>query len=348
MKNSNIRSFSIDFNWLNGAVSPDDVYADTDVKKWVKWYKDYGCNNLWTFAVSFNGYAWYDSKLSPKIKGLNRNFTKMCVDEGHRQDLSVFAYHCIGDNQVIREKHPEWCRKNPNDIFKMIFCDDYINYFCKMIKESIEECQYDGLVIDWFRCPANRTAEWEKTEIDLYNQLMDDEFDYETLNEQKIALFENRSIARARRKIKDTVVSVKDIPIWTNQPFEKVDDPVWTGNVLMKEVDYLLNEGPDFGLLEWLSKECGEHTQVVQNLCGWIDHDLSVTDRIDMEKYGLFGFAAADTKTSLPYEDIAQVLEDLKKQNIEPGSDRYNYTVNLINANIKNVKIVKDIFAKKS
>lgn len=344
MKKEIIKSFSIDFNWLNGKYSPSDTFCNANAKEWAKWYKDLGCNNFWTFAVSYNGYAWYDSKLSPKIKGLNDNFTKDCVIEGHKLGMSVYAYHCLAANPVIEEKYPQWSRKNPDDFFNLIFCDEYVDLFCKMIKESIFECDYDGLVIDWFRCPAKRLPTWEQTEIDLYNQLMDNPF--MSVEKAEKDEFEKRSIENAWRKIKNAVMSVKNIPIWTNQPFEKIDDPVWNGNLLMKDVDFLLNEGPDFDLLEWIKKESGEKTAVVQNLCGWASHDLTFLDKIKEGGYGMFGFAAADPNTCLPFEKTDDALKQVDAKQVLENHEFCNWTAALVEANRKNIKIIKKEFNK--
>lgn len=295
-----LKSFNIDFNWLEKKCAPANVFSNADVVKLVDWYEKLGCNNFWTFAVSFNGYAWYDSKLSPKIEGLKGNFTKDCVIEGHKRGMSVFAYHCLGDNPVVAKKYPSWRRNSDLDYITMIFCDEYIDWFCEAIKESISECDYDGLVIDCFRCPKNRSGTWDEKEIDLYNLLMDTPYSVD-ISDAQIDEFNKRTIQRAWTKIKTAVKSVKDIPIWTNQPFDFADDPVWNGNILMKEADYILNECPDFSLLEWLKKESGPNTCIVQNLCGWADHDLSSFTKEVSKDIGLFGFAAADPNTCLPY-----------------------------------------------
>lgn len=90
-----MQSFNIDFNWVNGSYASPDSFSQADPRALAQWYKELGCDNFWTFAVSYNGYAWYDSKLSPKVNGLEGNFTKACVEEGHKLGVSVFAYHCL-------------------------------------------------------------------------------------------------------------------------------------------------------------------------------------------------------------------------------------------------------------
>lgn len=329
-----IKSFSIDFNWVNATWAPQDAFVKADAEAWANWYETLGCNNFWTFAVSYNGCAWYDSAYAPKVKNLQGNFTKDCVEAGHKRGMSVYAYHCLAANPVIEAAHPQWSRKNPGDLFNLIFCDDYIDLFCDMIAESATLCQYDGLVIDWFRCPKERLPQWEEVEQQLYAQRMNTPFPGETaITPALLAEFEKRSIEAAWRRVKDTMTRVNPaIKIWTNQPFKCVDDPIWNGNVLLQEVDFLLNECPDFALLAWLTRESGAHTQIVQNLCGWANHDLTTADSIDTAIYGLFGFAAANPSTCLPYK-----ATDAMGPNWAPGLGK---------TNADNIAVMRRMFSK--
>ena len=338
-----IKSFNVDFNWLNGMYAPPSAFCGADAATLAEWYEKMGCDNFWTFAVSYNGYAWYDSKYSPKIEGLKGNFTKDCVEEGHKRGMSVFAYHCLAANPVIEKKYPEWSRHREDDCFNLIFCEEYIDLFCKMIAESIAECDYDGLVIDWFRCPHNRDAEWTPKEQQEFKLLMGYDWDI-NISKAEICEYEKRSIERAWKKIKATVVSVKDIPIWTNQPFEEPDDPIWNGNILMKEADYILNESPKLELLEWLKAESGEKTVIVQNLCGWTEHSMEDMKNFDFKDLGFFGFAAADPETCLPFTNIDFALKNIHKYPVPKHENIEKCISEQVNSNIKNIKIIKEMF----
>ena len=246
--------------------------------------------------------------------------------------MSVFAYHCLGANPVVEARHPEWSRRNPQDLMNLIFCDDYLDWFCGAIRESIARCEYDGLVIDWFRGPGKPRTHWVPTEKALYRQLMGENCP-ESPDPVQTAVFEKRSIEHAWRRIREAVKSVKDIPIWTNQPFDEADDPVWNGNILMKEADYILNESPDTALLPWLQREAGPHTCIVQNICGWPDHDLArLPPELEQPQIGLFGFAAADPETCLPYQP----------DNIRSAIAK-SVECNLL-ANVRNIPMVRRIY----
>jgi hypothetical protein len=88
--------------------------------------------------------------------------------------------------------------------------------------------------------------------------------------------------------------------VWTNHPFLKNEYPLWEGQPLLTEADWILNESPDLEHLAWLASRVGPHTLIVQNLCGWQGHDASMWRKIDRTKFGFYGFARADEQTTLP------------------------------------------------
>ena len=63
-----IKAFCIDFNWgeggPNGFAKPG-LWAEASPEDHVAWYTALGCNVIQTFAVSCNGYAWYQGGLAP-------------------------------------------------------------------------------------------------------------------------------------------------------------------------------------------------------------------------------------------------------------------------------------------
>jgi hypothetical protein len=122
-----------------------------------------------------------------------------------------------------------------------------------------------------------------------------------------VIAFDRATLDNAWRRIKNAVDTTRKVKIWTNQPFDKVDDPIWNGHILMKEVDYVLNESPDTSLLEWMRATVGKQTLVVQDICGWANHNAEMWKEIDPAKYGFFGFAAADPETCMPTEKINPV-----------------------------------------
>jgi len=315
-------SFNVDFNWCNGHIASPEMFTGADAAKIVNWYKTMNVDNFWTFGTTYNGYAWYDSKIAPKAVGLKGDFLNETTNLGHEMGMTVYAYVCLGDNPWLISKNPEIARVDEK-WFRMPFTDWYLEYFCSVIDEILRVSEVDGIVIDWFRYPKNKRSVWIADEKRLYEQLMGEKFPASDIPTNLLTEFERRSLSNAWHKISRTVHKYENKIIWTNHPFDFIDDPVWQGHVLLKEVDYVLNECPNFDFLKWIQSQVGEHTKVVQNLCGWKGHDLTHLDKIDPEKYGFFGFAEADAETCLP---------ELKTSEI----------------NYKNIEIIKKLYAKSS
>lgn len=321
MKKFPLKSFNVDFNWYQGKVAPPDCFVQSDPKQLVEWYKGMHVNNFWTFGTTYNGYAWYDSKLAPKAEGLKRDFLAETVELGHEAGMEVFAYTCLGDNQMLISKKPEIARVDES-MFRIPFTDWYLEYFCGICDEIVRHAPVDGIVIDWFRYPQNQRTQWIPEEQELFRQRMGESLPAKAeLPREVLVEYERRCLETAWKRIAKVLHDEHHVKIWTNQPFESADDPIWNGHILLKEADYVLNECPDFSLLSWIASQAGENTMVVQNLCGWEGHRLDELASIDIHQYGLFGFAAADAETCLPEESTSAV-------------------------NYKNIQIIRDFYSK--
>lgn len=169
--------------------------------------------------------------------------------------------------------------------------------------------QLDGIAIDWFRgASVLERSEWTEDEQKCYLDLMGEKVVPGKTTIYEIVEYERRAIARAWEKL-SPIIHGRGKKIWTNHPFEKVFDPVWQGQKLMKEADYMLNESPNFTLLDWILSQKGEQSVVVQNLCGWKEHDNKQLDTILDKGLGWFGFAAADPETCLPSKRMSEINE---------------------------------------
>ncbi len=300
-KHKTVKAFNIDFNWdyLGRPASPG-LYAHADPKEHIRFYKDLGANTIQTFCVTYNGYAWYPSEVAPVTPGLKRNFLGEITELGHQEGMPVLGYFCMGSN-------PRWERKNPalahveiahRNTCKIPFTLEYLNFFCRSIKDALRKTDIDGFMIDWFRPPMKQV--WLDCEKKMFQELMCRPFppqgepDADELTEYNL-----RAMERAWIHVKEATDSTRQVIIWTNHPFEKADDSLWTGHRLLKEVDWVLNEAPDITFLDWLKKQVGSHAKIIQNLCGWMDHDASLWKKIDPAQFGLFGFAQADPGTTL-------------------------------------------------
>ena len=297
---SPVKSFCIDFNWGEKHVAEPGLYAQADPREHVRWYQDMGVNTLQTFCVTYNGYAWYPSDVAPVTPGLRSpNFMGDMVELGHKAGMNVLGYFCLGGNIYWEQKHPDLVHGSYLKDFKTPFTLEYLEYTCRSIEDALKKIDMDGFLIDEFR-PIQHPR-WLDCERTMYRELLGEKFPASGHpSKEAVAEFDRRAVERAWRLIKWVVYGTRRVVIFTNQPFMDRDLAAWEGNQMLKEADWILNETPDLKWLSWMRQQVGPNTLIVQNLCGWEGHDASVWRQVDTKSYGLYGFAKADEKTTLP------------------------------------------------
>ena len=311
-----IKAFCIDFNWEpGGAHAKPGTFTQADPKAHVQWYKDLGANTIQTFCVSFNGYAWYPSEVAPINPGLEKkNFLGDMVELGHGEGMKVMGYFTFGNNPVWEAKNPTLKKDEGTDYIKIPATLEYLDYFCRSIEDALKKTDIDGFMVDWVR--PTQHPDWLPAEKRMYQQLMGEKFPSSgPPSAQAILEFDRRAMARAWRHIRWAAYGTRRVKIWTNHPFVARERPLWEGHILLKEVDWVLNEDPDPKWLAWLKKYVGDHTVIIQNLCGWGNHDARIWKELDLERIGLYGFAQADRETTFPTGEGDRGLANLK--NIE-------------------------------
>jgi hypothetical protein len=306
-----VKAFCIDFNWGDHGGSEPGLFAQADPREHVRWYQELGANVIQTFCVSYNGYAWYPSGVAPVTPGLKRgDFLGEMVSLGHAAGLTVMGYFCLGAN-------PHWERQNAgivhgedSDFIKIPFTREYLDYFSRSVADTLHRTGVDGFMIDWVR-PTQHTR-WLDCEKEMWRELLGEPFPAATPSAEAVLEFDRRAIERAWLHIRRTVHETRRATIWTNHPFVEAERTLWDGHRLLKEVDWVLNESPEVKWLDWLDRQVGPHTLVVQNLCGWERHDANLWRSIDTKKVGLYGFAKADAATTLPTENVPANIRNIQ------------------------------------
>lgn len=306
LTNRLIKAFSIDLNWdLFWRPASPGLYAHADPIAQVRWCSELGANVMQTFCVSYNGYAWFPSNIAPITPGLKGNFLQEQVEEGQRLNITVMGYFCLGANTfwAIQRPENEWHSINggghPQNNW-IPFSERYLDYFCACVQDALRKTDISGFMIDWFQ--VQRGSVWLDIEKQMWQELLDEKFPAcgRPSAEAEIE-FKRRQIERAWLRIKHAVQDVRPAILWTNHPFRQIDDPIWNGHRLLKEADWILNESPQMDLLEWLQKQIGPHTQLIQNFCGWVDHSAENWKTLDISRFGLYGFSAVNPATCLPW-----------------------------------------------
>jgi len=306
-----VKAFCIDFNWGPGGAAPPGMYAQADPDEHVRWYQELGANTIQTFCISYNGYAWYPSEVAPVTPGLKHpNFLGDVVERGHKVGMRVMGYFCLGANPYWQQHHPDLVHGSDSDYIKIPMTLEYLDYFCRSVEDTLRKTGIDGFMIDWVRPTQHRN--WLDCEKRMYRQLLGRKFPDATPSEEAVLEFDRRCIERAWRYIKWAVRATRPVIIWTNHPFIKSEYPLWSGHRLLKEVDWVLNESPDLEHLGWLRKQVGPKTLIIQNLCGWKDHDATAWKKLDLRTFGLYGYAKADPTTTLPSEEVPWNVKNIE------------------------------------
>ncbi len=307
-----IKAFCIDFNWDKGKAAEPGTYAKADPAAHVRWYEELGANTIQTFCVSYNGYAWYPSEVAPVTPGLaHPNFLGDMVELGHKAGMRVMGYFTLGANPYWEARHAALVHGDTSDYIKIPMTLEYLDYFCRTIEDTLKKTAVDGFMIDWVRPTQHRL--FLDCEKEMYRQLMGEPFPTAGAPSAEAALeFDRRAIDRAWRHIRWAVRATRPALIWTNHPFVEQERALWTNHRLLKEVDWVLNESPDTRWLAWLRAQVGKETTIVQNLCGWADHDAGVWQSVDTGAFGLYGFAQADPTTTMPSAAVPANLKNIE------------------------------------
>jgi len=306
-----VKAFCIDFNWHQGRAAPPGTYAHADPAEHVRWYRDLGANVIQTFCVSYNGYAWYPSTVAPVTPGLrDPDFLGSMVNLGHKAGMRVMGYFTLGANPFWEAAHPDLVHGEDSDDIRIPLTLEYLDDFCRCVEDALQRTGIDGFMIDWVR--PTRHNRWLECEKDMYRQLLGEAFPASAdPPAQAVLAFDRLALERGWRHIRRTVRATRPAVIWTNHPFYAAEYPVWEGHRLLCEVDWVLNEAPDLGVLDWLRGQVGPDTLIVQNLCGWEDHDAGAWRKLDPRTVGLYGFAQADGQTTLPAETGAANMRNI-------------------------------------
>lgn len=318
IKDTNIQAFCVDFNWDNiGKFASPGLYNAADPADHIRFYQDLGVNTIQSFAVSHNGYAWYPSKIVPTQPGLRMNFLGDLTRLGHEAGMRVFGYFSPGANAEWGERNKDEALSRTHNTYHVPFTDGYLDYLCAAIEESLRMQPVDGLMMDWL---WSVSPSWSPGETALYQQLFGESLPPpEQRSQELVDEYRIRATYRAWKRIREAAKSVRpETILWLS--CVDIDDPVMTETPLAREIDWLMNESPDFSLLEKVMARKGPDTTAIQCLCGWGDaHQASgFLDKADAGEIGLYGFAKADVVTTLP--DIAITGNRL---NIEAIRDFY-------------------------
>lgn len=317
-----IQAFCIDFNWSGkgyASLSRPEDFSNADPRTHLEWYKAHGVNTIQSFCVSHNGYAWYDSKIAPKVPGLKSNFLKELVDMGHKEGMRVMGYFSPGTNVRWLEEHPDEVYDNQS-MFHIVYTSEYLDYLGKVIYEAVKETGIDGFMIDALFTAPRDSAEamkWMPCEQEIYAELFGEPFPgQDKITYDQVLEYKRRSVERCWDTIYQSAKRANpDCIVWLTC-HDLTHPQIRPGSRIFKQADWLMSENSDAEYLKKVRNAIGPQTQLIQCISGWATHDAkSLMEQKDSIKRGWYGFAWPDSATTLPYT-LESAGEDARfKQN---------------------------------
>ncbi|WP_111709394.1 alpha-amylase family protein [Lutibacter citreus] len=276
-KEEEIKAFCLDVNWRIASdkrkeninsFAPPGAWADLDPAEHVAWCKELGANVIQTFAVSCNGYAWYKGGEVPEQPGLKTDFLTEMVKLGHKENMKVFGYFCVGSNTRWGLEHPELSYGTPSRPH-IPFTKEYNTFLGESIKEAFELTEMDGFMIDWFWNPTvglggpALPTRWLACEQEMYAELMGEPFPGKEQVSDSLELeFNRKAINRCWQHIKRTAKTVKSNGvIWLS--CSELTHPEMQNHPLIKEVDWLQNEAGDKESFDIIRTQTGKQTRLI-------------------------------------------------------------------------------------
>ena len=269
--------------------------------------------------MSHNGYAWYDSKIAPKVPGLKSNFLKELVDMGHKEGMRVMGYFSPGTNVRWLEEHPDEVYDNQS-MFHIVYTSEYLDYLGKVIYEAVKETGIDGFMIDALFTAPRDSAEamkWMPCEQEIYAELFGEPFPgQDKITYDQVLEYKRRSVERCWDTIYQSAKRANpDCIVWLTC-HDLTHPQIRPGSRIFKQADWLMSENSDAEYLKKVRNAIGPQTQLIQCISGWATHDAkSLMEQKDSIKRGWYGFAWPDSATTLPYT-LESAGEDARfKQN---------------------------------
>ena len=303
--------FNIDLNWTGDKFPPPGHWADVSPADHVGWCADLGANVIHSYTVSCNGYAWYKGGIVPPQPGLKHDYFREVMRLAHKRNMLVPGYYCVGANTKWAEEHPRQTY-NPFTAVHIPLTDQYLDFLCDSIADGMKKTGMDVCALDWIWCPGTQgkvftpsgephEQAWIDDEKELFTQLTGTRFPSSGVpnDEDKLA-YERLAIERAWKRVRETRDSTDRnclLAIWMNHP----DRPSIQGSKIFEEVDWYISENGKPDRLEFARARARKETRLIQNLCGWANHDAKAY--LSDPKYASFdmsGFAEPRANGLLP------------------------------------------------
>jgi hypothetical protein len=279
-----IKLFVLDFNWIRDA--PDRMrpslpheLCDADPAEFVQWHLDIGCNALFQHAYTFNGCAWYPSKLGPRAPEPGDRFMPRVLDLAHARGLSFHTYFCVGQDRFVAANRPDWTVPGSNGCGAPMLAPEsgWTDLLCRRVEELVRSYPVDAILFDWFvygdlkpDFPVTPAPFVEAPFRNIIGRPMPQR--PEDITAAESLRYKREVLARQFRMLRDAAKSVRpDCALYFNVPYWAAAEPLWVDHPMLRESDWLFAECSRTDVVDWLLSTRRADQRVVVTFSGRLD-----------------------------------------------------------------------------
>jgi len=322
MARKTLKICDVDFNFVKPSASETRVsmaheFVDADPVAVVDWQLELGANFICQHAFTYNGCAWYPTRLGPQVPQASIGFFDKLLERARGAGAVTGAYMNIGMDKFTCAVRPDWLipgtakRHHPGFLAPE---SEWTDLFCCRIEEFLSQYPVDVMLFDWFVYGTIGDALYPVQPAPFvrepFREILDREMPEEArdITEEESLRYQREVLARQFRRIQEAVKSTHpDCKLMFNVPFWKGHDPKWVDHPMVSGSDWLFAECSQASVLDWLFEVKRPGQRVFTTIISGIDDRMTDAD-LSRERWkalhargcDLVGWAFPDPTTGWP------------------------------------------------
>jgi len=279
-----IKLFVLDFNWVRDAErsmrpSTPQELAGEDPAEFARWHMDIGCNALFHHAYTFNGCAWYPSRLGPCAPEPGSRFLGKVLDIAHRAGLPFHTYFCVGQDRFTCANRLDWVVPGSSGFGPGMLAPEsgWTDLLCRRVEEALGMYPIDAVLFDWFVYGdlrpdfGVRPAPFvEKPFREIIGRAMPEKA--EDITAQESLRYKREVLARQFRRLRDAVKGARpQCAVYFNVPYHEAAEPLWVDHPMLRESDWLFAECSRTDVVDWLLRVRRPEQRIIVTFSGRLD-----------------------------------------------------------------------------
>jgi hypothetical protein len=279
-----IKLFCCDLNWAFFEkpfrtvvpAAPQD-WASVDPVQYFNWHKDFGVNIMFLQAYTFDGYAFYPTRLGAVAPGPGHQLFPKFFELSRRAGMPFMAYFCVGADLIMSNMREMWVvptSRKYNYWGYMAPESPWTDLLCARVEEFLHLYPVEWLIFDWFvygnLWPNEFRVQpaWfvKRPFKEIIGREMPENASEITPNEN--LKYKREILARQFYRIREAVdKGNRGTRICFNVPYRKPAEPLWLNHPMLNESDMLVAESSD-AIVGWLLSIRKPYQRVMTTILG--------------------------------------------------------------------------------